>query len=63
MAAEERVSCREASRLLSLAGERELDEGEVRALDRHLEACLMCRNFASQLEFMRRAARRYGRGE
>jgi len=52
------LNCRQASRLLSLACERPLDEAEREALRRHLDACLMCRNFESQLEFLRKAARR-----
>ena len=62
MAADHRVDCRRASRLLSLACERELDSVEVQALKRHLDACLMCRNFSAQLDFMRKAAKRYSRG-
>jgi len=53
-----KLDCRQASRLLSLACERPLDEAERQALRRHLDACLMCRNFESQLEFLRTAARR-----
>jgi len=62
MAADHRVDCRRASKLLSLACERELDTVEVQALKRHLDACLMCRNFSVQLDFMRKAAKRYSRG-
>jgi hypothetical protein len=52
-------SCREASRLLSVAYERSLSPDELEALQRHLDACLMCRNFDSQLQFLHQAARRY----
>lgn len=62
MAADHRLDCRRASRLLSLACERELDTVEVQALKRHLDLCLMCRNFSTQLDFMRKAAKRYSRG-
>jgi hypothetical protein len=62
VAADSRVDCRRASRLLSLACERELDTAEVQALRRHLDACLMCRNFSAQLDFMRKAAKKYSRG-
>jgi len=62
MAADHRTDCRRASKLLSLACERELDTVEVQALKRHLDACLMCRNFSAQLDFMRKAARKYSRG-
>lgn len=57
-----RVDCRRASRLLSLACDRELETVEVEALRRHLDACLMCRNFSSQLDFMRKAAGKYRTG-
>jgi predicted anti-sigma-YlaC factor YlaD len=56
------VDCRNASRLLSAALERALTQLERAALRRHLDACLMCRNFESQLEFLRRAATRFRSG-
>lgn len=63
MGADDDVDCRNASRLLSLACERALEAEELRALKRHLDGCLMCRNFEKQLVFMRKAARAYGNGE
>jgi predicted anti-sigma-YlaC factor YlaD len=57
------IACRRATRLLSLACERKLDEHEVQILQRHLDACLMCRNFSTQLDFLRNASRRFARGE
>ena len=57
-----RVSCREASRLLSVAYERQLDPGESEALQYHLGRCLMCRNFDSQLKFLRKASERFRSG-
>jgi hypothetical protein len=63
MAADDDLNCRKASRLLSRACERPLNATELRALKRHLDACLMCRNFSTQLDFMRKAARRYSRGD
>ena len=62
MDADEDLSCREASRLLSLACERSLEAGEVRALKVHLDKCLMCRNFESQLKFLHKAASRLREG-
>ena len=59
MAAEASLNCREASRLLSLACERPLEAHELEALGRHIDACLACRTFSGQLDFMREAARRY----
>ena len=50
------LNCREASRLLSVACERPLDAGEIRALKMHLDECLMCTNFEQQLKFMHRCA-------
>jgi len=62
MAPEDDLNCRQASRLLSLAGERALTEGEVRALRLHLDECLMCVNFESQLRLLHKAAKRYFHG-
>ena len=62
MAVDEDLSCREASRLLSLACERPLVADELRSLRMHLDECLMCVNFESQLKFLHKAARAF-RGE
>ena len=62
MEADSDLDCREASRLLSLAFERALDDEERIALRRHLDECLMCVNFETQLRFLREAARRYREG-
>ena len=56
MDAEDDLNCREASRLLSLACERPLDAAELRALKGHLDECLMCTNFETQLKFLHKAA-------
>lgn len=53
------LSCREASRLLSVAYERRLSPDELAELQRHLDECLMCRNFDSQLRFLHEASQRY----
>jgi len=53
------VNCRAASKLLSVAYERKLSAGELDALQRHLDECLMCRNFDSQLRFLHNASQRY----
>jgi hypothetical protein len=63
MDADAELDCRRASRLLSLACERELDANEAAALAHHLSECLMCTNFKGQLEFLRRAASAYRRDE
>jgi hypothetical protein len=62
VAAERALDCRNASKLLSLSCERALEAAELEALKRHLDACLMCRNFEAQLKFLREAAGRYGSG-
>ena len=62
MAADEDLNCREASRLLSVACERPLEEREIRALKTHLDKCLMCTNFEVQLRFLHKAAGRFREG-
>lgn len=59
MDADTDLDCRRAARLLSLACERDLDAGEIAALNRHLGECLMCTRFKGQLDFLRRAASAY----
>ena len=56
------LSCRNASRLLSLACERPLTADEIRALKQHLDECLMCANFEQQLNFLHKAAGRFRTG-
>jgi len=58
----DKIACREASRLLSLAYERDLTAAETDALQYHLGRCLMCRNFESQLAFLHKAAERFRGG-
>jgi hypothetical protein len=57
-----RVDCRRASRLLSIAYERKLSADESTALTYHLDRCLMCRNFDSQLKFLHEASQRFRTG-
>ena len=52
-------TCREASEVLSLAQDRPLTVREKLILHVHLPLCHGCRNFKSQLQFMRRAVRAY----
>jgi hypothetical protein len=59
----ESADCREASRLLSAAYERKLADAESRALTYHLDKCLMCRNFDSQLRFLHTASQRFREGK
>ena len=63
MSAEAGLSCREASRLLSQACDRELAAAELEALARHIDDCLMCRNFSAQLDFLGKAAKAYRQGD
>lgn len=53
------LSCREASRLLSEAMERELGLAERVALRLHLGICSACTRFKAQIGFLRRAMKRY----
>jgi hypothetical protein len=62
MDADEDLSCRQASRLLSLVCERPLDAAELRALKMHLDECLMCTNFEAQLKFLHKAANAFRTG-
>lgn len=51
------ISCKEASRLMSQAQDRELSLGERVSLQIHLAICRGCRAVNSQFEFLRRAVR------
>ena len=52
-------SCRDTSALLSQAQDRPLTLREKLLVHVHLPLCNGCRNFRVQLDFIRRAARRY----
>lgn len=54
------LNCRNAARLLSVAIERPLSKEETEALERHLAACLHCRNYEIQVKFLHKAASRFG---
>jgi hypothetical protein len=53
-----RLSCKEASRLLSQSMDRELTLGEQARLRLHLTLCDACRNFSRQLKVLRQAVAR-----
>ena len=54
------LNCREAARLLSAAHRPlPLTADEAASLERHLAACLNCRNYDAQLKFLRKAAGRF----
>lgn len=52
-----KLSCKEASRLMSQSGDRELSAAERAALKAHLGICNACRVAAEQFEQLRRALR------
>ena len=54
-----RLSCKDASVLLSQAQERALGPYERFRLRLHLSVCDGCTNFLRQLDFMRAAVRRF----
>lgn len=56
-----RLTCKDASRLLSEAQERRLGLGERITLRLHLMVCAGCDNFRKQLDFIGTAMRRYRR--
>ena len=51
------ISCKEASRLMSQAQDRELSLGERVSLQFHLALCRGCRAVNAQFQFLRRAVR------
>ena len=53
-----KLSCKEASRLLSQSMDRELSLGEQTRLRLHLTLCDACRNFNRQLKQLRQAVAR-----
>lgn len=58
-----RITCKEASRLISLGADRELTFGQRTALRLHLALCDACTNVKAQFDFMRRAFSKYARGD
>ena len=51
------LSCKEASRLMSQAEDRELSAGERAALKAHLAICKACRLASEQMQQLRRTLR------
>jgi len=58
-----KLSCRQASRLISLKMDRPLTRWEQSKLTLHLWLCGNCRNFSKQLGLLRQVARKAGQGE
>lgn len=54
------LTCRDASRLSSEALDRRLTLRERAALTIHLAMCKLCRRYATQVDFLRRAVARLG---
>ena len=52
-------SCREITALVSQGLDKKLSFGERLAIGMHVMLCSRCRNFQSQAQFIRKAARRY----
>jgi hypothetical protein len=55
-----RLTCREASRLVSQGLDRKLGFGEHLKLRVHLAICDGCTNFKKQVDFLRRAVKQLG---
>ena len=55
------LDCREATRLLLEDVERALPPAERLALQVHVNVCIACQRFVSQIDFMRRATRAWRR--
>jgi hypothetical protein len=53
------LTCHEATRMLSEAQERPLQLSERAKLRMHLVVCRFCREFESQVNFLRSATRAY----
>lgn len=53
------LSCKEVTRRLSAAQDRELGLAERLQLKMHLALCAGCRNFSRQMDFLRAACKRY----
>lgn len=53
------LNCKEVTRLLSEGQDRPLGLAEKMQLEMHLAICQGCRNFRTQLAFLRAACRRY----
>jgi hypothetical protein len=57
-----RITCKEATRLMSLGLDSDLGFADRVALRLHLALCSACNVMRSQFEFMRRALSTYSRG-
>ncbi len=55
----QRLSCRDASRLISQGQDRSLPWFQALTLRMHLRLCALCARFDVQLRFLREAMQRY----
>ena len=53
------LSCKEATHLMSESQDRQLGLSEKMQLEMHLALCKGCKNFKSQMNFLRAACQRY----
>lgn len=53
------LNCKEVTHLLSEGQDRKLTVAERARLEMHLLICKGCSNFRKQMDFLRRACRRY----
>ena len=56
---EQGMSCKQASRILSVKRDRPLTDEEESQLKDHLAICLYCRNFDGQLDVLAEMAKRF----
>lgn len=55
------LSCKEVTHLLSESQDRKLTLAEKMHLEMHLTMCKGCKNFKSQMRFLREACKRYAK--
>lgn len=56
------LNCKQVTRLLSDAQERDLQLKEKIPLKLHLMMCVGCNNFRKQMDFLRRTCHEYAKG-
>jgi predicted anti-sigma-YlaC factor YlaD len=56
---EQDMSCKQASKILSVKRDRPLTDEEKTQLKNHLAICLYCRNFDGQLDVLAEMAKRF----
>ncbi len=58
----QKLSCKEAARLMSMRRDRKLETDEETHLKDHLSICLNCRNFDQQIDILSELAKRFAAG-